>query len=373
LAADKEISQSEYIRKSASDIGKTSVSLQYGQYNGFAKKDNNITIMQTIPFPTAMTAKSKLGTSLVEGSMLKKNLTKAELVFQIKSLYYEWLHLNQQKELLNEKDSIFRFLQTAATRRYAAGDGTLLEKSKAEARASEIHNQVAMLENDKLAIAARLRALLNTDVPELKESKQEEALLSIKIDSSLVMKNPHVLYLKQLANVAEKQKRVEKNSTLPDLTFGYFNQTLYGVPLNSDVNAPLANYRNRFNGFYAGLSIPLWFAPQSAKIKAAGQMQESMELQYQQASENAKAEITAAYAHYLKSQKSLDYYKKTGLPNAELITKQSLSAFKNGEISFTENMINLQQAGEIRQNYLNTLLDYNKSIITLEFLSGINK
>ena len=66
----------------------------------------------------------------------------------------------------------------------------------------------------------------------------------------------------------------------------------------------------------------------------------------------------------------MQYYKSSGLPNAELITKQSTVAFQKGEINYAQHVLNLQQADEIKQNYLQTLLEYNQSVIALEFLSG---
>ncbi len=107
-----------------------------------------------------------------------------------------------------------------------------------------------------------------------------------------------------------------------------------------------------------------------AKVEAAEYPKPNAELQYKQAQNNAVAEIEAAYTEYLKTQKSLQYYKSSGLPNAELITKQSTIAFQKGEINYAQHVLNLQQADEIKQNYLQTLLEYNQSVIALEFLSG---
>lgn len=373
LAADRDIAHYEYMKQTASDIGKTNVSLQYGQYNSYAKHDNSISVSQTIPFPTAIGAKSRLGTSLVESSVLKKDLTKAEVIYQVKNLYYEWLNLNQRRSLLLKKDSLYSQLSEASALRYKTGESNLLEKSAAAARASEVHNQLEQLDNDRRALAFQLKALLNAETPELTESTVQEAALTFTADSALAANSPYVQYLKQQVKVAADQRQVEKNNVLPDLTIGYFNQTLYGVPLGFDAGSPVAGYNYRFQGLHAGIAIPLWFGPQAARVKAAEQLRQSAELQYKQASANTMAHIQAAYEQYLKTRRSLDYYKATGLPNADLISRQSVLAFQKGEIGYTEHIINLQQADEIRQNYLNALLDYNKSIITLEFLSGTNK
>ena len=134
LAADKEINHSIYLKKTSSEIGKTNFSLTYGQYNSYAKKDNNISISQTIPFPTSMLAKSKLYSSQVQSSMLKKKLTEAEVVYQVKVIYYEWLYLNQKKILLLKKDSLYSLLAKSSQLRYTTGESTLLEKSSAEVK-----------------------------------------------------------------------------------------------------------------------------------------------------------------------------------------------------------------------------------------------
>lgn len=373
LAADKEIAHNQYLKKTATEIGKTNVSLTYGQYNSFAKKDNNIAISQTIPFPTSMAAKSKLYQSEVQSSMLKKKLTEAEVVYQVKAIYYEWLYLNQRKTFLIKKDSLYSVLAKASTARYNTGESTLLEKSSSDARSLEIKNLLEQIENDQKTLSARLKAIINISVTNFQDNKEIEASLSLTVDSNLTAKHPYVVYLQHGIEIADKKKRLEKALVMPDITIGYFNQTLFGVPYGNDFSAPLANYGNRFQGFQAGLSIPLWFGPQAAKIKAAEQLKEDAQLLYKQAANDAAAEIETSYEQYLKTQKSLQYYKTSGLPNADLITKQSSLAFQKGDINYAQHVINLQQADEIKQNYLQTLLEYNKSIIALEFLSGTTK
>ena len=370
LAADAEIKSSESLKKAATDINKTSVSLTYGQYNSYAKNDNNVTISQSIPFPTTFAARSKLASSVVESNVLRKKLTEAEIVYQIKQVYYEWLNLNQRNALFLRRDSLYKTLAKASRLRYETGETNLLEKSSAEAISQEMDNQLMQLKDDRLVLAGRLKALLSVAFDTLKEADEKEALLSLQMDSALVTKNPFVLYMKQQINIAAFQKKVDRNALLPDLSIGYFNQTLYGVPYGMTENAAPANYGNRFQGFIAGVTIPIWFAPQHAKIKAAEYSRQYAEHQYDQARNNALAEIETAYSEYSKTKKQLHYYRSSGLVNADLITKQSVIAFQNGEISYSQHVLNLQQADDIKENYLQTLLAYNTSIITLEFLLG---
>ncbi len=373
LAADAEIKSSEYIRKTSNEIGKTNVSLTYGQYNSFAKKDNNFSISQSLPFPTTFAAKSQLAGSVVESNVIKKKLTEAEVVYQIKQIYYEWLFLNQRKILLQKRDSIYKTIAKSSELRYKTGEGNLLEKSTAEARSKEIENILNQIENDRNILSSRLKAITVTSIVLFDEAALSEANLDFSIDSGLASKHPYVMYMKQQIVIAENQKKVYKNTLLPEITLGYFNQTLYGVPYNIYATLPLTDYTNRFQGFYAGVSIPLFYRPYNSRIKALEFSKQNMELLYKQAQSNALAEIEATYSQYLKNQKSLQYYKTSGLPNAELITKQSIIAFQKGDITYLQHVINLQQVEEIKENYLTTLLGYNKSVIELEFLSGTIK
>jgi cobalt-zinc-cadmium resistance protein CzcA len=108
-------------------------------------------------------------------------------------------------------------------------------------------------------------------------------------------------------------------------------------------------------------------------VKAANFQKQEAELLFQQTQSDVSSEIETMYSHYLKTQKSLYYYKTSALLNADLITKQSSLSYQKGEINLSQHNMNLQQAEEIKQNYIATLFEYNKSVIYLEYLSGAAK
>ena len=79
-----------------------------------------------------------------------------------------------------------------------------------------------------------------------------------------------------------------------------------------------------------------------------------------------------AIQQYLKEKSNLDYYRSSGLPNADLLLTQSQLAYTNGDIAYAIHLLNLQQALSIRQQYLEALNNYNQSILYLELLTGKN-
>ena len=186
----------------------------------------------------------------------------------------------------------------------------------------------------------------------------------------MIEKNPQLSYQKSLVDVAFQEKKVEVNRALPDLTIGYFNQTLTGYQRSMNGTDQYYDSKYRFSGFMAGIAIPLWFLPNHARVKSAAVRAESTQYGVQYFEKQLRGQWEKAVQEFNKNNNSLDYYVRSALPNAKLILRQSQLAYKTGEISQAEYRLNLQQALAIEEGYLQSLFQFNQSIITLEFLSG---
>ncbi|MES2558635.1 MAG: CusA/CzcA family heavy metal efflux RND transporter [Bacteroidota bacterium] len=366
MAVSQEKEAAVYQKRQSTELPKTDMSLLYGQYNGFYKSDNNITIQQGIPFPGVMLAKSALGNARVESATLKAALTRSELICEVKTIYYTIVSLRAKHQMLIAHDSIYGFIANSADKRYEKGDGTILEKTTAESHWQEAKNRVLNNADEIRMQQHQLAVLLNiSGTPDVEEQTTPELSLTLPDDSGIVSSSPYVRFLKQQITIAEKEKRVTTNGSMPDLRLGYFNQTLYGVPLNDGATS-FAGTGNRFQGFSVGLSFPVWFRPdiakskqQTAQIRATAYMVKQEEL-------SVNAQYKQAVQQYLKAQRNLAYYNNQALPNASLIRTQSEKAYRHGEIGLTQHLFNLQQAISIQENHIQTQLEYNKAIINIE-------
>ncbi len=369
-AASLDIKYQQQIKRSSIDIGKANVVYMRGQYNSYVKDDNNITITQSIPFPTVLTSQHSLGKSIVRGSELRKLVTENELVYHVKQVYYQLVFLHARETLLQRQDSIFSNFMKAADLRYRTGEAPLLEKTTAETQQSEARNLLSQTKVDILIYQRHLQTLMNSEqLVSIGPSTLNERPLRLSIDSISVNQNPQLVYLKQQVEISGYERKIAGAKFLPDITIGYFNQTLIGTALNE--NGDLATRGNRFQGFQIGLSIPLWFGPQSAKVKAASINQQKSEAQFEYNQSLMQGEWQQAVQEYIKNKNSVIYYQSSALENAERILKQSDVAFKGGEIGYTEYWLAVKNAIQIRENYLNTLNNLNQSVLNLEFLAGI--
>jgi cobalt-zinc-cadmium resistance protein CzcA len=370
LAVNSEIGYYQQMRLAATDMPKTNVSLLYGQYNGYATNDNNVSISQTIPFPSLFVARGSLGKSQVMGAEFKKEYTWNQLKYQIQQTYFHILYLKQYEKLLLRQDTIYAGFVKSAEWRFKTGEGTLLEKTSATAMQNDVENKLHQNQADILGEFALLQSYLGIQNPlELESDTLYPLPFTLPLDSSSMATNSYLAMLKQEIEIGNKQKQVTIHTILPDITVGYFNQTLTGVALDGSATPPLATINNRFQGFQVGLSIPLWFGPHVSKVKANEKQVQIAELNYGYNQDLLMGEYQQAIQLYLKEKSNLDYYTSYGLPNARLILSQSLLAYQNGDIEYSPHLANLQLALTIQQEYLQAINNYNQSILYLEFLT----
>jgi cobalt-zinc-cadmium resistance protein CzcA len=68
--------------------------------------------------------------------------------------------------------------------------------------------------------------------------------------------------------------------------------------------------------------------------------------------------------------KSLNYYEKSALPQADLILKTATKSYQAGEIEYIEFIQNITQGWQIKEMYLSELQIFNQQIINIETLIG---
>lgn len=366
-SANYDIEAQQRLKKTGFDLPKTNAMLMYGQYNSY-KNDNNITVTQTIPF-TALGSKAYLNRALLASAELKKDVTENDIVYQVKQVYYYLGYTIKRRELLLQQDSLYEGFLKAATFRYEAGEGKLLEKANAETQRNETRNQLMQNDADIMVLRTQLKALLNSNnLPTASNNSFTEIQITTLPDSLAIQSNPMLAFQRQQIDVAKGEKKFAKGSFAPDLTIGYFNQSLVDV-INVE-NGSMASQRERFSGVQVGLAIPLWFAPHQGRVQSAEAKSKAAQSTYQYQQIQLSSQLEQALQRFAKSRNSLEYYKNSALPNADLILRQAQTAFREGDVAFAEYLLSVRNALAIKEGFLLTLSDYNQSIIYIEYLSG---
>ncbi len=367
-SAEYQIEYFKELKKTGTDIGKLSAVWMHGQYNSIYQ-DNNLSLQQNIPFPSTLINQVKLGKEQVTGAQQNLIVQQNNLVYEVKSIYYQLVYQEAQKKLFFSQDSLYSDFAKASSLRYKTGESNLLEKTTAETQRMEIQNLQRQNLADIQISGARLQALLKSDLPILAAEELAKRPVPSELDSVLLQNNPSLKLMNQEVSINQQYKRVERNRVLPDLMVGAYIQSLTGI---QNVNGQDIFYprSKQFTGFQLGLAIPLWIKPNLARAKAAGFQEEAT----RKSAQHFETILTGHYEQALreldKNTATLNYYETSALQNAELILSQSRKAFHAGEIGYIEYLQSLKISVGIRANYLQALNQYNQSIVTLEFLLG---
>ncbi|HMI04896.1 MAG TPA: CusA/CzcA family heavy metal efflux RND transporter [Pedobacter sp.] len=363
----------QQLKKTAFEMPKTDVSLLYGQYNSIIKNDNNFTISQTIPFPTLFSANGALGNERIKASRLQAAATKNELIYQIKSVYTNIQYLYSREQLLLKQDSLNQGFVKSATLKYKTGEGNLLEQVAAETQLKDLQNLLSQNKTDIEIYSSQLSTLLGSNQRvEIADKYLRENPAGLLADTGAVGGNPSLFYLRQQIVVADKQRSVERAKALPDFTLGYFNQSLTGFQ-NVSGSEVYYDRSKRFQGFQFGLAIPLFYGAYAAKTKAASVSKSIAQNELNQQQRSFASQYQQALQEYLKNKERHHYFVTSALVNAALILKNSRIAYQNGEIGYSEYLLNLKQVSTIQENHLLALLQVNQSINQIEYLTGNTK
>jgi heavy metal efflux system protein len=367
-SAEYQIDYFKQLKKTGTDIGKLSAMWMHGQYNSLYQ-DNNLTLSQSIPFPTTLRNQVRLGREQVVGGQKNLIALQNELAYQVKSTYEQMLYQEALRALLQSQDSLYNDFARASSLRYKTGESNLLEKTTAETQSLEVKNQLRLNEADIQISATHLQALLKSESPVYNSEAFQKRSLPSSIDTISLKGNPQLDFLKQQVVISQQTKRIERSRAMPDLMVGYFAQSLTGVQ-NIDGQDQFFSSSKAFQGFQLGLAIPVWIAPHLAKAKAASFQEQATQKSTEHFETMLKGDYAQALRELDKNLASLNYYESSALKNADLIITQSHKAYKGGEIGYIEYLQSLKNALAIKANYLQSLTQYNQSVIKIEFLLG---
>lgn len=370
-AANLGVRYQETLRGAAKDIGKTNINLTYGQYNSPVNYDNNVTITQNIPNPAYMKRLIELADANTSASRLQIRVTNAQVSYQVKMLYYQLMYRSELKRLNDTLAGIYNRVLKAADTRFKTGETNILERYNANTQLQESIAQGRQLaEQVRTGVQQLARYMNDSTLTGIQDTLLTEKPLTAATDSSLLGNNPELQALRGQLLIASKEIQVEKSKLLPDFTIGYFNQSLVG---NYDQNGSTKYYGvgKRFQGVEAGISISLFSKPQKARIRAA-----EINLQRQQAEVDAFYFTLSQRAALLMSDLrrlaiQLDYYRQTALPQADLLIKTSQRAFEVGEMDYYQLSQSLNNANNVRRQYIEVINQYNQAMIELELISGL--
>src|SRR5207253_11383683 len=156
-----------------------------GFVNEFAYRA--IGVSQEIPFPGKLALAGEEAQREADSERENYRSIILEKASQLKSAYYDWFFVTKAIEITSKnRDLLDRFEQIARAR-YSVGKGIQPDVLKAQVEVSGLAQQLEMLQQRKSVIEARIRSLLNSEVPLGRPSEIQQSPMPLQLDSVLQM------------------------------------------------------------------------------------------------------------------------------------------------------------------------------------------
>lgn len=343
------------------------VSYEYAPVNSSLSNysEKTLSVSQSFEFPSNYFLKGSKFNKQEEIAVYKLNLAERSVINQVKTSYYKVLAKQYQVKSAEENLLISEDFFKKTEIRQNVGEGTNLERLTAKVQYTEARNNLEVAKNELTTAFAELNYALGygkqsydanfglTDTLVFVDHK-----ISIEqIYKSLEETNPQIKIAELNYGIASVEKGLAWSSILPNINLAYFKQT-----------------RDGNNGFYGasfGISVPLWFMfDQRGKIQEAVANQSISESELQLTKNEIALRIKSAFTDHENNLKQVKLYVSDILPQAEEIYRTAIKSYDAGEITYIEFLQAKQTLINAKNNYINVLYNYNRSIFTLEEIVG---
>lgn len=350
--ADKEIEKQTVLKKTAFQPDPLQVQYQGGQFNS-VDFDHNFSVQQFFPLGNITKANRQLQEELAKLAEKRKALSSYEVEKVVTLAYYQYLYGVSIQKLNSELNEIYtKFLKNAELR-FKTGESGNIEVISAKAKVKEIETQKAQLEYDLAIYQKQLQFFIQTNENIIPD--ENTALQYVFIENQEASKAELLMtdFYQQQISVYQKEAGTFKALRTPKVGLGYFAQTI--------------NTESLFQGFTAGLQIPLFGGVNTTKAKAAAISisQSQMALDKNKMILNLQKE--ELQNNFLKQQKNVAYYQNEGLQYANQIIDTAQKSYANGDMSYWSYISFLNQAIDIKKQFAEATHSYNQSAIELQF------
>ena len=351
-----QIDKQKALKRSAFDIEKTRLFYGYDE-NNVAENGHPLNIYgleQNFRFPTLYTAQNKAYKQQVYIAEAQHKQQVFHLSMRVSQAYDRVVLLLNKQKNYHHIDSLYQTIEKGAALSYQQGNTGKLEWLNATARKKQVELKMNQVAHDLRTAYEQLNACVQWDSA---YTVPFQALEIIPLENQdLAAGNALFIHTLQ-TNYETELLKVERNRLLPDISVNYF--------LGTNSHEASKNYQ----GFEMGLSIPLFFGAQKARIKAS-KLSVAIQEQWKQTYLNqARARQSEIESELLKLSESIEFYRTTGEPLSDELMHAAQRSFETGEIDFFQLAASLENALLLKQEYLDNLAAYNQLALELNYLT----
>lgn len=355
-AAQLTINKQKELRKTALNLGVTSIYTgadNMGETNPASK--TLIGFGQSGIDLFSAHAKSKYLKKQVQIAENQQQLTLIKLLFNVQNSWNDAVIAKMELEQFNQLEVIYGKFKTAAKYRYQAKAASELELLMAQ----NLVQQINIKQQESLAKYNKSIEQLKFWIQSSDQIDVPSKLTAIKFNSikKLSLNNHPILSLAVDQIEANKlNTKIRLNELLPKLNLDYGIQKV--------------GNQKGFYSYQAGISIPLWFRPAKARIKASKIQTQIFTLQADKQQKQLETQLSQATIQYLQLKNTVEYFQNEALLVAKKMIEGAQLAYQEGDLDYLQYSKSLEEAIQIKTKYLENLAAFFKSETEVEYLTN---
>jgi outer membrane protein, heavy metal efflux system len=321
-----------------------------------------IGLAQEIPFPGKLGLAAEEARREADSERQNYRSIVLEKASQLKSAYYDWFFATKSIEITTKNRDLLDRLEQIARARYAVGKGIQPDVLKAQVEVSGLVQQLEVLEQKKLLTEARIRSLLNSELPLGRPADIQQTPMPLKLESILQMVEA------QSPRLQSEQAMVQSRAVGIDRS-----RREYRPDFN--VAFQWQHTASQFPDYYmatAEIKLPVYFGrKQRLGVEEA-------EARFQEARENYKAAhqdlVFAAKDKYftaMTSEKLLALFQSGIIPQSSTALESALSGYEVGNVDFLTLLNNAITLLNYEMQYYQELTKHEQALAELEPLVGV--
>lgn len=339
------------------DGGSTSIQYSWGQLNSDYKKDNELSIEQSLGSFLTPVYKNALVKSQLATGRSYMEMTRKEITAEVKRAWAYYQYARSVYDLYNKQEEIANKLKASAELRYAQGDIDKVQKDMISTMAANIHTSTLQWRDEVALSEKRFSWVCYSDtriVPEYAAGHEPGLLRNISdLDiETAVPSTAHMSYFAGQVNEKKDMLKIEKSKFFPEFSIGYSRQKI--MPLNN------------LNSWTVGVSFPILFFPQRSRNKQAKMNLQKAQWEELDNKKQISNKIEELKTKIRQQNETLAFYHKAALKEAESLQNSSLLKFNANDIDITEFVQGLNSAMSIKKQYLEAIYNYNVSVLEFE-------
>jgi outer membrane protein, heavy metal efflux system len=360
-AATKRPSQAGTLPEPTASYTNFGVGHPFSRLNGSDFAYQAFGVSQELPFPGKLGLASEQAKREAESEQQNYQSVVLSVTARLKVAWYEWLAVQKQIELTRKDRDLLSRFEEIARNRYTVGKGLQQDVLKAQLEVSTVEQQLVMLDEQRQRAEAEIASLLAVPAVVLRAPGE-------------IQPSSFSLPLEELLRATNDSPGVLAEQKMLDASAVGVNRSLKDFRPDFGVDLQWEHTGSNFPDYYMAtvhVKIPIYYArKQRYALEESYSRLAEAKHNYRSAQQQAIFQAKDQYLAIQSSERILQLYKTTLLPQAQLTVDSATSAYEVGSVDFLSLLTNLTNLITLERQYYDDVARHEEAIVRLEPIVG---